>query len=326
MLKKFVLLTLFILGSAIPALSADTVKMDCNAIYGASNFHSQGAVLFADTVNKYTDGSVTIAVHPGGSLGFKGPELLKAVKDGVLPMSDILMGVVAGSEQIFGLSSMPLVVDSYDEARKFYDAAKPYYEKACAKWNQKLLYAAPWPPSGLITKQPVNTIDDLKGLKIRTYDKNGATFLSMAGASPMSLPWGELYSALQTGLADSVLTSAVSGKDGKMWEVLGSFTKIYYAHPLNMLVVNLDYWKALSKDQQAAMLKAAAEVEQHQWQASMDSNNESLKALKDNGMAIADGSPELMKALKANAGKMLDEFKAGAKKNTKAALDAYLGK
>lgn len=326
MFKKLVPILVLALGLACAASASEPIKMDCNAIYGASNFHSQGAALYAEKVREYTGGSVDITVHPGGSLGFKGPELLKTVKDGTLPMSDILMGVVSGSEQIFGISSLPLVVDSYDEASKFYVAAKPYYEKACAKWNQKLLYAAPWPPSGLFTAKPLAAIGDLKGLKIRTYDKNGATFLSMAGASPMSLPWGELYSALQTGLADSVLTSAVSGKDGKFWEVLSDFTKIYYAHPLNMLVINMDYWKSLATEQQKAMLKAAAEVEKHQWEASKSSNDESLALLAENGMSITDASPALAKALKANADTMLEEFLSGAKKNTRVALEAYLGK
>lgn len=169
---------------------AGQIRMDCNAIYPASNFHSKGAVLFAEKVAEYTGGDVDITVHAGGSLGFKGPELLKAVKDATLPMSDILMGVVAGSDQVFGLSSMPLLVKSYDEARTFYEAARPYYEKSCTRWNQKLLYAAPWPPSGLFTQKPLVTVADLEGLKTRTYDKNGATFLSMAKGSPLSLPWG----------------------------------------------------------------------------------------------------------------------------------------
>ncbi|HCO12323.1 MAG TPA: ABC transporter substrate-binding protein, partial [Desulfonauticus sp.] len=83
---------------------AEVMKLDCNAIYGPTSFHTQGAMEFARLVEKYSEGSVLITVHPGGSLGFKGPELLKAVKDGQVPLSDILMGVVAGSESVFGVS------------------------------------------------------------------------------------------------------------------------------------------------------------------------------------------------------------------------------
>ena len=299
---------------------AQTMRMDLNAVYPASNFHSQGAVNFADKVREATGGSVDITVHPGGSLGFKGPELLKAIMDGTLPMSDILMGVVSGSEEIFGLSTYPMIVGSYAEAKVFYDAARPHYESACAKWNQKLLYAAPWPPSGLFTKKPLVALADMSGLKTRTYDRNGALFLEKAGGNPMSLPWGEVYSALSTGLIDSVLTSAVSGKDGTFWEVLDHFTKINFAYPLNMVTINLDYWNALSPDQQQAMLAAAAEVEAEQWAASETGNEESLQILAANGIAMAEMTPEIETALRDFAMEILDEFKAQAGEESKAAL------
>ncbi|QJT07720.1 TRAP transporter substrate-binding protein [Oceanidesulfovibrio marinus] len=322
MFKRFLLALAFVVLAA-PAAVADTIAMDCNAIYPASNFHTIGAQNFAEKVKEYTDGSVDITVHPGGSLGFKGPELLKAVKDGTLPMSDILMGVVSGSDEIFGLTTMPLLVNSYEQAMQFYQTAKPYYEKACARWNQKLLYAAPWPRSGLYTKKPVEKLADIAGLKIRTYDKNGADFLQRAGASPQSLPWGEVYTALSTGLIDSVLTSATSGKDGKFWEVLDYFTKLNYSYPLNMLTINMDYWNALSPEQQEAMEKAAAEVEDAQWNASKKSVEDSIAALKENGMTINEMTPELAASLKKIAVEMRDEMKEDNGPDFKAVLDEF---
>ena len=61
------------------------------------------------------------------------------------------MGNVQGDEPVFGLTSLPLLVSSYDEARALYDAAKFAYEAALERNNQRLLYAAPWPPSGFFT-------------------------------------------------------------------------------------------------------------------------------------------------------------------------------
>ncbi|MFK4765418.1 TRAP transporter substrate-binding protein [Desulfobaculum sp. SPO524] len=321
MLKR-ILLVLCLLLIAAPA-SAATVRMNCNAIYGPNNFHTKGAVSFAEKAKKYTDATVVIEVHPGGSLGFKGPELLKAVKDGTLPMSDILMGVVAGSDEVFGLSTIPLIVDSYDEAMRYYEACRPQYEKACRKWNQKLLYAAPWPRSGLYTKGPFEKLADIEGLKIRTYDKNGADFLKRADASPQSLPWGEVYSALSTGLIDSVLTSSVSGVDGKFWEVLNHFTKVNYAYPLNMLTINMDYWNALDAGQQKALMRAAKEVQKEQWAASRKAVEDSLKILAENGIVITEMTPEVAAGLKAVADDMLKEFKKDARSGSLKALAAY---
>lgn len=321
--RKFLVSILVFLSLSVFAF-AQNFTLNLNAIYGPTSFHTLGAMEFAKLVEKYTNGSVKIVVHPGGSLGFKGPELLKAVKDAQVPMSDILMGVVAGSEHVFGISSLPRLVSNFKEARALYEDCKPLYEKAALKWNQKFLYAAPWPPSGLVTKKEIKSVADLKGLKTRTYDKNGAKFLRELGASPVSMPWGEVYSSLRTGVIDSVLTSTESAKNGKFWEVLKYFTNIYYAFPLNMVTINLDYWKALSKEQQKAMLKAAKEVEEMQWKNSKDRYFSAAKVLEEQGMIINNPTPELEKAMDKAAKKIIDEFMSKAKSKERAVLEKYI--
>jgi TRAP-type C4-dicarboxylate transport system substrate-binding protein len=136
------------------------------------------------------------------------------------------------------------------------------------------------------------------------------------------MPWGEVYSALNTGLIDSVLTSATSGKDGKFWEVLSHFTKIKFAYPLNMVTINMDYWNSLDKEQQEAMLKAAEETEEAQWKASRKSRNRSVKILKKNDMNISGVSPEFGEELDRIAGEIFREFKKEADQDTKKALEA----
>ncbi len=305
-------------------LLASTIKMNLNAIYGPTSFHTQGAMEFAKLVEKYTNGTVKIVVHPGGSLGFKGPELLKAVKDAQVPMSDILMGVVAGSEHVFGISSLPRLVSNFKEARQLYEDCKPLYKRAALKWNQLFLYAAPWPPSGLVTKKPIRKVSDLKGLKTRTYDKNGAKFLRELGASPVSMPWGEVYSSLRTGVIDSVLTSTESAKNGKFWEVLKYFTNIYYAFPLNMVTINLNYWKSLSKDQQKAMLKAAKEIEEKQWKNSKKRYFEAAEVIKQHGMIVEDPTPELIEAMDKAALKIIKEFMKKCSYRERKILEKYI--
>jgi TRAP-type C4-dicarboxylate transport system substrate-binding protein len=323
-LKSFLVTIFFFIGFLGIAHADKVIKLDCNAIYGPTSFHTQGAMEFAKLVEKYSHGSVIITVHPGGSLGFKGPELLKAVKDGQVPMSDILMGVVAGSEHIFGVSSLPRLVKSYKDARKLYEELKPYYKKAALKWNQKFLYAAPWPPSGLVTKKKIMKVSDLKGLKTRTYDKNGARFLKELGASPVPMPWGEVYSSLRTGVIDSVLTSAESTKNGKFWEVLSCFTKINYAFPLNMMTINLDYWKALSKAQKKAILKAAKEIEERQWKSSENRNKSALKIIQQHGMKVYEPTEELNLAMDKAARKIIDEFLKKTRGKAKKIIQAYV--
>lgn len=310
MLRKLV-----VLGALSGALMAANIKMDLNAVYGATNFHTKGAEQFAALVDEYTKGSVKITVHAGGSLVKGSP--LQAVKDGTVAMTDMFIPFTAGGGKVFGISALPFVAKSYDDAYKLYQISKPAYDKMAATWNQKMLYAVSWPPSGLYTKKPMNTKADFADLKTRTYDKNSADFITMVGGSSVALPWGEVYSALSTGMVNSVVTSSASGKDGKFWEVLSDFTKINYAYPMQAVTINLDYWKSLDKAQQEALLKAAEKIEKVQWEASKNEDNVALKLLADNGMKIKEASPELKKELDAVAAKLLEPYLADADESIK---------
>jgi TRAP-type C4-dicarboxylate transport system substrate-binding protein len=303
------------------ALMADTIKLDLNAIYPAKNLHTIGAQKYAELVKKYTNGSVNIVVHPGGSLIKGNP--LKAVKDGTVAMTDMFIPFTAGGGKSFGISALPFIASSYDDAYRLYQISKPVYDATAKKWNQKILYAVSWPPSGIYTMHPLKTKEDFKGVKARTYDKNSANFVNMVGGSSVALPWGEVYSALQTGMVNSVLTSSASGKDGSFWEVLKYFTRISYAYPLQAVTINLDYWNSLTKEQQDAMLKAAKETEILQWQASKKEDEVAQKMLADNGIIISDPTPELKVALDEVAEKMLQEYLSDADDSIKAIFEEY---
>ena len=316
MLKK----TIVAVGAA-SLMFAGTVNMDLNAKYGATNFHTIGAVNYAKLVKKYTNGSVIIKVHAGSSL-VKG-NALKAVKDGVAAMTDMFIPYTAGGGKVFGISALPFVASSYDDAYKLYQISKPAYEKTTKKWNQKLLYAVTWPPSGIYTKKALNSTADFKGVKARTYDKNSANFIKMAGGSAVALPWGEVYSALSTGLVNAVVTSSESGKNGKLWEVLNNFTKIGYAYPLQAVTINLDYWNSLDKSQQKAMLKAAKETEKAQWAISRSIDKKDLVILAKHGMKVSAPTATLKKQLADVGAKMLDAYLKDASSDIKKIFKEY---
>jgi len=316
MLKKCLLV-----ASLASLVLAGNVKMDLNAKYGANNFHTKGAEKFASLVKNYTNGSVDITVHAGSSLVKGNP--LKAVKDGTVAMTDMFIPFTSGGGKVFGISALPFIATSYDDAFNLYQISKPAYEKTAKRWNQKLLYSVTWPASGFYSNKKLESLEDFKGVKTRTYDKNSADFVNGAGGNAVALPWGEVYSALRTGMVNSVITSSSSGKDGKFWEVLSDFTKINYAYPLQAVTINLDYWNSLSSSQKNAMLKAAAEIEKAQWDAVKIEDKNALDTMAENGMHISEASVKLKKELDLIANKMLKEYLSDANNDTKKIFEEY---
>ena len=100
---------------------------------------------------------------------------------------------------------------------------RPEYEKIAPKNNQTILYIVPWPTQYLHLKVKAETLDALKGIKIRVPDKNAQDMCSAIGMAPVLIPWGETIPALSSGAVSGVSTSSVSGVDGKFWEFLKFF-------------------------------------------------------------------------------------------------------
>ena len=300
---------------------AANVKMDLNERESANHFHTKGSEKFASLVKDYTKGSVDITVHPGSSLVKGNP--LNAVIDGTVAMADMFIPFTAGGGKVFGISALPFIATSYEDAYKLYQISKPAYEDTAKKWNQKLLYSVTWPASGFYANKKMESIEDFKGVKTRTYDKNSADFVNGAGGNAVALPWGEVYSALRTGMVDSVITSSTSGKDGKFWEVLNNFTKISYAYPLQAVTINLDYWNSLDKSQQEAILKAADEIEKEQWEVVKSEDKDALDTMAQNGIKISEANETLKKELSIVADKLLLEYLADTDDETKKIFEEY---
>ncbi len=287
-------------GLLTPAgtLAAAEFNWDMANEYNATSIHAEGDKLFAKVLAEKSGGKIAITHHFGGSIGFKSKDQLDAVGDGALPIADTYVGPLGGIDPMFLLPSLPFLASTAEEAKTLWEVAKPYYEMIFANNNQKLLYASPWPPSGIWAKNPVASIEDLKNLKIRTYDANGTITLKAAGAAPIQLSWADVVPQLSTGGIQAVLTSAEGGTNAKFWEHLDHFTEINYAMPLNMVHINQDTYDDLPSELQQAVLDAAAAASDHNWQAvikRVEANYADMKA--NDTTVVSDVDKNYLKAL-----------------------------
>jgi TRAP-type C4-dicarboxylate transport system substrate-binding protein len=274
---------------------AGAEKWQLSILWPPSNFSTQGVMRFADLVKERTGSRVIIEVHPGGALGFKGPDMLQVMKDGLVPIGEMLLGYVAGTEPLMDLSTMPFLVADYGEAHLLGVVSKPNMEKLFNKWNQKLLYWQFWPGAGLYSKKPVSSLEDLRGLKIRTFNNVSTQWVKNAGGNPVSLPWGDVYMAMSTGAIDALLTSSVSGADGKFWEVMSHFTGLGFTFGYSAVTVNLNAWNKISDKDKLIIVETAWQMEAEQEMQSIRSDKTSMAKLVQNGMKISEISRDFQK-------------------------------
>ena len=287
-----VIVAIFAFSTAHNAMAE---KWPLSILWPVSNFSTQGVMKFADTVKERTNSRVIIEVHPGGALGYKGPDMLQVLKDGLVPIGELLLGYVAGTEPLMDLSTMPFLVADYGEAHLLGIVSRPYMEKVFKKWNQKLLYWQFWPGAGLYSKKPVTSINDLKGLKMRTFNIVSAQWAKSAGAKAVSMPWGDVYMAMSTGAIDALLTSSVSGADGKFWEVMSHFTNLGFTFGYSAVTVNLKAWNKLPEKDRIIILETAREMEDKQEKQSILADKISMAKLVKNGMTVSDISRDFQK-------------------------------
>ncbi|MXN17753.1 C4-dicarboxylate ABC transporter substrate-binding protein [Pseudooceanicola sp. GBMRC 2024] len=276
---------------AMPAL-AET-KWDMSVVWPEGNFQAKDAVAFADKVRDVTKGDVDITVHVGGALGIKGPEGMAAVRDQLVPTAEILMSQQVGDAPALGVESLPFLAPTLSDLALLHKFYRPKVEEIAASMNQKLLYMVPWPGQAVFSKKPINTLDDLKGMKIRVVDANGQAFFKALGAAPVQMPWGEVVPALAAGTIDAVTTSSSSGVDGSFWEFMKYMNTFNWQASSDILTVNLDAWNALPEKDQKAIEAAAREMEGQFWLNSRNEDATKIATLKEHGVEVTAPSAEL---------------------------------
>lgn len=314
-MKRFVLLTmltvvisLLFLGCSnnnsesvsdeVESDSSSSIEILANCTMPDEDFICLGMKEYSEKVKEETEGKVQINVRTGGALGLNGPENLKAIRDNRVPISDYLFGQVLGDEPRFAMSMLPFLKRDYDEVKTFNEVTRSYYEEIAENdWNQKVIYASPWPYQSFWTNTEIKSLDDIKNTKLRTAGELTTRAAQVMGATPQTIPFGELHSALSTGVIDSVVTSTPSAVDGKFWELLKYYTPTNLNANTTFIAMNLDEFNKLDEEIQDILINVGDEMNEIMRERFKEAEREALETVKENGIIVNEPSDDLMNAL-----------------------------
>jgi len=307
--------------AACGTASAQT-KWDMPTPYPPTNFHTENIMQFVADVEKDTGGKLKITVHSNASL-FKAPEIKRAVQGGQAQMGEILISGYSNEDPIFGVDSVPFLATSYADAAKLWKASRKAIEERFARQGLMILYSVPWPPQGIYSSKPLDSIADMKGLKMRTYNPYTSRIAELAGAQPVTIQVAELAQAFATGAVNANITSGATGYDTKAWEVVKNYYDTQAWLPKNIVFANKAAFDSLDKASQAALLKDAAAAEARGWKVSEEKNKWYLEELAKNGMHVALPSPQLKADFRKIGDTMTAEWMKTAGADGQAIVDAY---
>lgn len=234
------------------------VELSYSIFFPPSHIQCKTAEAWAREVEARTDGRVRITTYPGGSLT-KAPQCYDGVVNGI---SDLGMSCLAYTRGRFPLlEGLDLPVgypDGTAATRIATDLARQYAPKEMD--DTHVLYIHAHGPGILASKKPVQTLEDVKGMKVRATGLS-AKIVECLGGSPVAMSQPETYEALQKGVVEATLCPIETLKGWKQGEVIDSVTDssvIGYTTAM-FVVMNRDKWESLPAELQEIITQVSEE-------------------------------------------------------------------
>tara|TARA_Y200000002_G_C22609543_1_gene633164 strand:+ start:143 stop:1153 length:1011 start_codon:yes stop_codon:yes gene_type:complete len=252
-----------------------------------SAIHSQ---LFADEVTKRSNGRLKIDFYPSKQL-FGIREVLGAVTSGAVELGGVV-GVVSfpSINKNFNLASFPGLFDSYEEQRGFFqdsEMGKNIWADITKKSNSKLIMYNPvGPVMTFSSKRELTGVEAMKGLKARRLLKSEEPMWDVFEANRVSLPTGEVYTALQTGMIDTINSPPGSIEAYSWWEYLQYAQKPYQYFADAYIMANKTWFDSLPADLQKLVMDVGQEIGNKSTNTILDAGEATLKKFEERGGVI----------------------------------------
>lgn len=211
-------------------------------------------------------GKVTADITPLDQLNLQGPEVLRLLRLGTADIVSSASGYVSSDVPALEGADLPGIFPNLATMRDALASYRPEMERLFeANFNSKLLGVWPTPPNVLFCREPVNSLADLKGRKIRSWSAGLNTIFEGVGATPVQVSFAETVPALERGTVDCAPTGVLSGNNARWWEVAKHLYPMGLGASFWVNAVNLDRWNAMSPELQAFILAEVAKLEADLW-------------------------------------------------------------
>jgi len=314
--------TVLALALALPLAAGAQTKWDLATAYADSEFQTKNVRQFADEVKKSSGGKIDIAVHSAQSL-IKNPEIKRSIQTGLVPAGEFFMSNLGPENPLYEIDAIPFFASGYPEARALWEVSRAPITALFEKQGLRVMYSVPWPSQAFFTKEPVKSLADIKGKKMRTYNAQTARLGTLMGVIPTTVQATEIPQAFSTGIIDLMFTSTPTGVTTRAWE----YTKFFYDTgawvPKNVVLVNVAAFSKLPADVQKAFTDAAAVAEKRGWEWSEQENDQRRNDLGKNGLKIEPITPQFKAELKKIGDTMLNDWLAKAGDDGKKVVAEY---
>ena len=271
-----------------------------------------GAAKFAELVAQKSGGKIKVKVYPGGTLGGE-QQVASAMQGGTVEVSMMAPAQLVGNYKEFLVLDLPFAFANEREADIVLDGpfGKKLLEVMPAKGLVGLAYMEQGYRSISNSKRPINKLEDIQGLKIRTIQNPlYVDMLNTLGANAVPMAFTELYTALDTKAVDGQENPYATLEASKFYEVQKFMSATKHIYNPQLLLVGKKFWDTLSPAEKKIFQDAANEARDHQRKVAREMDLKSRQFLVKSGMQINDIAPQEIARMRDKVKPVVDKYSA----------------
>jgi TRAP-type C4-dicarboxylate transport system substrate-binding protein len=274
------------------SLAQEVIKLNFANFFPAPEPHSGNIEAFGKEIEQKTNGRVKFTFFHAGTLA-PADQIYDSVVKGISDLGMSCFTYTRGKFPLTSVTDLPLGLQNGVTATRMANAYfKKFMPKECDE--VKMLYVHAHGP-GLIhtTKKPIATLEDLKGMKIRSTGLASKLVLAL-GAAPVGTTMPETYDALRTGVAEGA-TAPIQALKGFRWGEVISYTILNYGSSYStgfFVAMNKKKWDALPPDIQKIFEQASEERSEKTGALWDSTDQDGIKFITEKGVKMLPLSKE----------------------------------
>lgn len=292
--RKFIAVTIAtsLLCAPLFASAADEFQLKFGHDQAPEHAYNLAATYFADKVKEKTNGKVSIKVFPNATLGKEG-DMLDSLSMGTLDFSISSTSNASSHVPQFGMLSVSYLFDNKDQLGKA--AVDPTIVKRYQdlvvnkKLGFQMLTLMPNGLRNLYTTKPVKSIQDIQGMKVRVMPSPiESQVWSALGTKPTSVPFSDVYTALQTDLVSGAENTVSSFGQAKHNEVAKYYTLTGHQWLMTIIWASNKTMDKLPEQFRKAVRESAVEAAMHGFKMQLENDDKYTKELQAKGVTVSE--------------------------------------
>ncbi len=251
---------------------------------------------FGPNLDERTNGQLKMLSSSFPEVGIAGPDSLRLVEDGVLDMASILGVYIAGEVPALEIQFLFGLYTSREDQYNATTALAPDLEKIVvdATGGKSKLMNFNWHSGDdiyLFTNKPLDTVENLKGLKTRSFGTAIGDWINGMGGNAQFMAFTEVYTALERGVIDAGVTGGGAAHGQRWYEVTDYINGPLVSWPSSLNMINTEVWEKIPADLQQIMIEEGAKSELEALRTGSIQNELGLQKNIDAGMTYIEYPP-----------------------------------